>query len=38
VGLQIVDRHWKVNPWAGQPKLKSAPAALGQVRSEFLQK
>jgi len=22
----------KVNPWAGQPKLKSAPAALGQMR------
>ena len=36
--LQIVNRHWKVNPWAGQPKLKSAPAALGQMRSEFLKK
>jgi len=37
-GLQIVNRYWKVNPWAGQPKLKSAPAALGQMRSEFLKK
>jgi len=37
-GLQIVNRYWKVNPWAGQRKLKSAPAALGQMRSEFLKK